>query len=433
MLRLRRPAKPVVAVLAAIVLALAISACAFVRENSLALSQAGGIGPVKVHFLLCTEEENNKCEPNESSGNLQYLLGIAVPKGSAAPATVTATPLSSGTAPIVFSRNDQVAAEMAAASAKLVAEEPNAKPWPPAGLEGIGYLSAPRQEVEGPVEEWSVDAEFGLPAAADGGSFPGPFASGIAFGSREVTPAHPANAPVHCWRFEGGPAEGEALCTSTIEEALIATSDLHIRANAPVTKVFVGGRALVPYSLDYASTASVQPALGFSAGTTLPGGLTTAATPGFATGPLSPTTHRAPTTTATVTVAVPKHAKPGLYEVSLTGTASGGGSSSAVAKLEVTKPKLKLGKVKLNRKTGTAILPVTVPAAGVLTVKGKSIRSVTRRPKKAQTLRITIKARGKAKGQLREAGKAKIKAKVTYRSVPGTPVSKTKSIVLKQG
>src|SRR5690242_21361170 len=98
-------------------IALVLSACAFLKQGSLSLSQGGGIGSVRVHFALCTEPEP-ECSPNEETEEVQYLLGIAVPPGSTPPASVTAAPVGGGS-PLTFTLNSEVATEIAASSANL--------------------------------------------------------------------------------------------------------------------------------------------------------------------------------------------------------------------------------------------------------------------------------------------------------------------------
>jgi hypothetical protein len=433
--------KFLVLLVAVLGLALALSACAFFKAGSLSVSQPGGIGSARVHFVLCTEPEGETCQPNEVNeppeGNvtIQYLIGIAVPKGATAPATFTAQPLTPGTQPITFSRNDQVTSEIAASSAKLAEAElpPEAeeiKPWPPAGLEGIGYLSAPVEEEEGSLDEWAVDAEFGLPVSSDGSPFVGPFAAATAEGGREVTPGHPADAPVRCFRFEESLEEGEAICSPTVEEVQAGTSDLKIGAPA-TTSVFVGGKAGLQFPLNLGSTAGSLPTFNVTTASTLAGAGLTVSAPGFTPPAVDPTTHRS-SGLETVTVAVPKNAKPGVYDVTITATTPQGGTATQVAKLEVTKPKLKVGKVKLNKSNGTAKLSVGVPSAGTLKVSGKGIVKAQRKAKAPKTLKVTIKAKGKAKTKLGETGKAKVKAKIVFKPSNGAPVTKTKSVMLKK-
>lgn len=443
MSRLHRPVKPLVVLAAVLVAALVVSGCAFLKPGSLTLSQPGGIGSARVHFVLCTEPEESKCNPSEDTEEVQYLLGIAVPPGSTPPATITAAPVAGGS-PLVFTRNDEVATEIAAASASLhkLAEEEGeggelgAQAWPPAGLQGVGYLSNAQLEQEGVLIEWNADADFGLPAAADGSPFSGPFATGLTLGIREVSPAQPASRPARCVRFEAGvePQDGDAICIGTVLQGQTGTSDLTIGAPAK-TPVFLGGKAKVSFPFNFATTASPYPGFGLAASSTLPKAQLKVSNSTFT--PASPdaTTHRSPTAPQTVTVTVPKNAKPGTYDVTITATTPQGGSVSQVAKLKVTKPKITLGGVKLNKGKGTATLSVKIPGAGTLTASGKGVvkaQKKAKNAKKPKTLKLTIKAKGKAKKQLAEEGAAKVNAKVTFKPSSGAPVTKTKKITLKQ-
>jgi hypothetical protein len=421
--RLRRHSKPLIVLAALFVAALVFSACAFIKPGSLSLSQPGGIGSAQVHFVLCTEPEESGCTPTEDTEEVQYLLGIAVPPGSTPPATVTATPIGAGS-PLVFTRNDEVATEIAAASSNLqkLAEKegeggkPGTQAWPPAGLQGVGYLSSPLLEQEGVLREWNFDADFGLPVAADGSPFSGPFATALAYGSREITPTQSSSRPVHCWRFEGSPEESDSFCVGIVEQGQVGTSDLRIAAPAKATQVFVGGTVPVKFEPKFASSATTPPGIGYTATSTLKGAKAVVGKNG------------------TVNVTVPKNAKPGTYEVTLTGTAqvANGASSSGAAKIKVTKPSLKLGGVKYNKARGTALVSVKVPGAGTLTASGNGIVNAKKKAKKAKTLKIAVKAKGKTKGQLEEAGKAKVKAKFIFKPSSGISVTKKKSLTLKE-
>lgn len=436
MSRLRRHTKPLIVLVGLMTMALVLSACAFLKEGSLSLSQAGGIASVRVHFALCTEPEP-ECSPNEETEEVQYLLGIAVPPGSTPPASLTAVPVGGGS-PLTFTLNGEVATEIAASSANLknLAEkegEGDKVPpvWPPAGLEGVGYLSNAQLELEGVQSEWNIDADFGLPAAADGSPFTGPFATGLTFGSREVSPAQPANRPVHCWRFEAEPQASEARCIGTVMEGQIGTADLKVAAPAQ-TSVFLGGKANITFPFNFAATASPSPSFALSTTSTLPKGKLSLASPTFIPGATDPTTHRSPTANQVVTLAVPKNAKPGTYDVTITAKTPQGGTASQVAKVKVVKPKLKLGGVKLNKANGTATVTVKVPGAGTLTVSGKGIAKAKKKAKKAKKLKITVKAGGETKAALEATGKAKVKARFSFKPKSGITVNKSKSITLKQ-
>jgi sugar lactone lactonase YvrE len=97
-----------------------------------------------------------------------------------------------------------------------------------------------------------------------------------------------------------------------------------------------------------------------------------------------------------------------------------------------------LGKVKRNKKKGTAILPVTVPGPGKVTMSGKGVKRVARtsaadrtaRAVAAGTLRLTIKSKGKARGKLSRRGRAKLKVSVTFTPTNGDPNTQRKKLVL---
>lgn len=425
---LRRRTKPTLVLVAIAVFALVLSACAVYKIGSLQLSQPAGIGSVRVHFEICTEpKEAGACTPSEGKGEYQAILGIAVPKGSTAPGTITAVAKDGGP-PIVFTRNDQAAQSIAEGSAS--AEEP----WPPAGHDGIGYLSAPYTEEEGVLREWTVDADFGLPAAADGGSFAGPFTTTTAYGLRLVGgEGFSADRPVDCFNPDSGekPEETMAFCAPA-DKGSLGVSDLKIGAPA-TTEVYVGGKAQVSYGLDFASTAAALPSFALGGGTNLAKATAEVTNPTFAPTAVAPGTNRV-ADSRTVSVTVPKKAKAGTYDVTLTATTPQGATVSQVAQLQVTKPKIKLGKVKLNKAKGTAILFVKVPSAGTVTVGGKQVARAKRKSKAtgAKTLKVPVKPRAKAKLLLAETGSAKVKAKVTYKPSSGSPVTKSKAIILKQ-
>ena len=348
-----------------------------------------------------------------------------------------------GGSPLVFTRNDEVAAEMSASSVTLQkaleeAETPEEKEeaeaikqlvgnvWPPSGLQGVGYLSTPSQEVEGQAVEWSVDADFGLPTPADGGPFPGPFATAIAEGFRIVSNEQQANRPVHFVRFEGTTSlqESESICLGGAPQVQAGTSDLKIAAPAKPVKAFVGGSAQVVFPLKFASTAATPPTFALSATTTLKGGKAKLNSATFTPGPANPT--------AKVTVSLPPKIKPKTYEVTLTATTPQGATATQVAKVKVTKPKLKFGGVQLDAGKGTATLKVKVPGGGTLTISGKGIAKVKKKAKKAKTLKMKIAATGNTGALLDSSGSAKVKVKAKFKPTSGISVSKTKSIVLKQ-
>ena len=97
-----------------------------------------------------------------------------------------------------------------------------------------------------------------------------------------------------------------------------------------------------------------------------------------------------------------------------------------------------LGKPKLNKKKGTAKLPVTVPGPGTLALTGKDVvaqraaRERARPVVAAGTVKLLVKAKGKAKRRLNDTGKAKVKVTITYTPTGGSPASEKKAIKLRK-
>jgi hypothetical protein len=90
------------------------------------------------------------------------------------------------------------------------------------------------------------------------------------------------------------------------------------------------------------------------------------------------------------------------------------------------------GKPKLNKKRGTAKLPVTVPGPGKLLLTGGGVVKQQKTPKAAGTVKMLVKVKGKKKSMLDTTGKLQVKVKVTYTPTGGTARSKSKRLVLKE-
>jgi len=94
--------------------------------------------------------------------------------------------------------------------------------------------------------------------------------------------------------------------------------------------------------------------------------------------------------------------------------------------------KFKFGKLVLNKNKGTATLTVNVPGPGRLVLKGGGVKKVTKSAKKAGSVKLAVKATGKALKKLNEKGKATLKAKLTFTPTGGTALTKPRSLVLKK-
>lgn len=91
----------------------------------------------------------------------------------------------------------------------------------------------------------------------------------------------------------------------------------------------------------------------------------------------------------------------------------------------------KLGKVKLNRKKGTAKLTIRVGAPGGLVASGKKIKKRSKTVTKAGKATIAIVPKGKALKALANTGKVKVKVKLAYTPTGGSTAVQTKKIGLK--
>jgi hypothetical protein len=76
-----------------------------------------------------------------------------------------------------------------------------------------------------------------------------------------------------------------------------------------------------------------------------------------------------------------------------------------------------VGTTTLNKKKGTATVPVTVPEAGTLDVSGKGVKprfTAASTSVAAGTSNVVIKPKGKTRKKLNSRGKAKVKLSITY-------------------
>lgn len=91
----------------------------------------------------------------------------------------------------------------------------------------------------------------------------------------------------------------------------------------------------------------------------------------------------------------------------------------------------KFGKVKLNKKKGTAKLSIPIGAPGKLVVSGKKIKKRSKKSaKKASTARLPIVPKGAAVKALERGGKAKVKVKIAFTPTGGSTASLSKTIQL---
>jgi hypothetical protein len=91
-----------------------------------------------------------------------------------------------------------------------------------------------------------------------------------------------------------------------------------------------------------------------------------------------------------------------------------------------TSSSITLRKPKLNKKNGTAILPVTVAGAGELSLTGQGVKAqqaaepvATQAVAGPGVVNLKVKAKGKARRTLNRTGKAKVKVTITFTPAGG--------------
>src|SRR5262249_45619009 len=101
--------------------------------------------------------------------------------------------------------------------------------------------------------------------------------------------------------------------------------------------------------------------------------------------------------------------------------------------LACSKPpnKFAFGKLKRNRKKGTATLAVILPGAGTLSLSGNGVAGQPAQAvSSARTVRLTIKAKGKRKRKLDRMGKVKVTVKVKFTPTGGDPNTQARTVKL---
>jgi hypothetical protein len=122
----------------------------------------------------------------------------------------------------------------------------------------------------------------------------------------------------------------------------------------------------------------------------------------------------------------------GSYTCTVTASDQAGSSNQTSSAFTVAAT-LRFKKIKRNLKKGTATILAQVSGPGKLSLSGKKIVGAKGRSSGAQVVKLTVKAKGKAKKALAKKGKVKVQAKVVFApSGGGSAVSKAKGILLKK-
>jgi hypothetical protein len=222
----------------------------------------------------------------------------------------------------------------------------------------------------------------------------------------------------------------------TAEEVALAAAQAEARLRQPPASLYAGmsateiaGTLNWPHPTPTASVAAVQNANAASpvrldgGGSTEASGLAQCAINGYAWQTDDGTSGSGP---------VISHLfAPGPHSATLTVTNNCGGARSAKTSFEVA-PGIKLGKVKLNRRRGTATLRVNALGPGSLTLSGKGLRRKVTHLTNAGTVSLTLRPTGRARRALAKRGKAKVRAAVSLLPPGGETASACKAVVLRR-
>lgn len=107
---------------------------------------------------------------------------------------------------------------------------------------------------------------------------------------------------------------------------------------------------------------------------------------------------------------------PGVYPVNFSATDAAGNPVSAGGSISIAAPRpvLKIRKRKRNRKKGTILLTVQVSGPGRVVLTGKGVKRVQKRARRAGSVKLLVKAKGKTLKRLNGSGKAKIRVKIVF-------------------
>jgi TolB protein len=108
-----------------------------------------------------------------------------------------------------------------------------------------------------------------------------------------------------------------------------------------------------------------------------------------------------------------------------------GGPSRGGSRGPGSASRLRIGKPILDRRLGTARLPVTVPAAGVISLRGKGVKPQRRRSVAGPgAVKLLVRPRAGATRALARRGRAKVRATVTYARAGGGVETASKTFAL---
>ena len=127
------------------------------------------------------------------------------------------------------------------------------------------------------------------------------------------------------------------------------------------------------------------------------------------------------------------YAAPGSYPVKVTVADAVGRTATSTGTILVkARNHFTIGKLKRNRKKGTATLTVTIPEPGTIVASGKGIKKATVRAAKGGAVKVPLKAVGKSLKRLKAKGKLKAKLKIAYSPVGGDTSTQHHKVTLQK-
>jgi PKD repeat protein len=127
------------------------------------------------------------------------------------------------------------------------------------------------------------------------------------------------------------------------------------------------------------------------------------------------------------------YAAPGSYAVTVTvADAVGKTATSAGTILVKARNHFTIGKLKRNRKKGTATLTIGIPEPGAIVASGKGIKKATVRAAKGGSVKVPLKAVGGSLKRLKAKGKLKAKLRIAYSPVGGDTSIQRHSVTLQK-
>jgi hypothetical protein len=125
------------------------------------------------------------------------------------------------------------------------------------------------------------------------------------------------------------------------------------------------------------------------------------------------------------------YSAPGTYLVTVTSKDAAGTASMASGSIAIRPSNdFVIKKLLRNKKKGTGTLVVTVPGPGLLVLRAKGVKRVSKRAARAGDVKIPVKPTGKLRKKLAQRGRAKVGLAITFTPDGGEALVKRKKAAL---